>query len=528
MVLKTQFKQQPFLYLAIFLLLLIGFSLRLFHLEHFPMGVNQDELSNIYDGYSIAETGADRWGQKFPVILRGFGNWDYRPPMYAWLSALTIKAFGFSVASGRLVSAILGCGSLVLIYLVGKRMGGVIFAAFALLVATFSPWHILFSRIASEGTMLPPFFLISACYLWQRARAAAYKPITLALLGLCIGLGTNTYQAGKLLFFLFAVLCLVDLWRYRTRFFANAAIFGAFCLLGAAPQLIAFATMAGQFLSRANGTRETYSFSFDSFNTFFRALTGYISPDFLFFTFKSYNNLSIGRLLPIEFLPFYIGLILLRRSINKNQVITAGYFYCLLFMAVIPGVLTKDNPHALRGASLMVLAPFVTAAGILIIYRAINSRFLQKAFLTVAAILIVLNGVSYTKTYVRSEELRGQSMQVLLTKSIQKLATYQGKYTNIYIENGSNEPYIYVLTFCNIKPQDFQRANIKMEVGGWDKFEKMDKYYFLDKEAIAARVKAVPVESLILLNARTAAYQLVDSVQYLNEKMYFYAYHSNE
>jgi len=280
-------------------------------------------------------------------------------------------------------------------------------------------------------------------------------------------------------------------------------------------------------LSRANGTRETYSFSFDSFNTFFRALTSYISPDFLFFTFKSYNNLSIGRLLMVEFLPFYVGLILLYRAINKNQVINAGYFYGLLFMAVIPGVLTKDNPHALRGASLMVLAPFVTAAGIVIIYRTINSRFFQKAFLTIAAVLIVLNGVSFAKTYVRSEELRGQSMQVLLTKSIQKLATYKDKYQNIYIENGSNEPYIYVLTFCNIKPQDFQRAAIKVEAGGWDKFEKMDKYYFLDKEAIATRIKAVPVESLILLNARTTAYQLVDSVQYLDEKMYFYAHHNN-
>ena len=528
MALKTQIKQQTFLYLALFVLLLIGFSLRLCHLEYFPMGVNQDELSNIYDGYSIAETGADRWGQKFPVILRGFGNWDYRPPMYAWLSAITIQAFGFSVASGRLVSAILGCASLVLIYLVGKRLGGVIFALFALLVATFSPWHILFSRIASEGTMLPPFFLISACYLWQRARAASYKPITLALLGLCVGLGTNTYQAGKLLFFLFAVLCLVDLWRFRTKFFANATIFGAFCLLGAAPQIIAFATMAGQFLSRANGTRETYSFSFESFNTFFRALTSYISPEFLFFSFKSYNNLSIGRLLMVEFLPFYVGLIFLYKSISKKQVISAMYLYCLLFILVIPGVLTKDNPHALRGASLMVLAPFITAAGILIIYRAIHARFFRNAFLAIAALLIVLNGVSFAKTYVRSEELRGQSMQVLLTKAMQKLATYKSNYKNIYIETGSNEPYIYVLTFCNIKPQEFQRAAIKVKVAGWDEFEKLNNYYFLNKEAIATRIKAMPVESLILLNSRTANYQLTDSVQHLNEKMYFYAYRGNQ
>nr|GFC02941.1 hypothetical protein [Tanacetum cinerariifolium] len=131
-------------------------------------------------------------------------------------------------------------------------MGGIMLAAFALLLATFSPWHLLFSRIASEGTMLPPFFLISACYLWQRAREAAYKPGALALLGLCIGLGTNTYQAGKLLFFLFAAMCLVDLWQQRTRFFMNAAIFGACCLLGAVPQLMALFAAPDQFFARAN------------------------------------------------------------------------------------------------------------------------------------------------------------------------------------------------------------------------------------------------------------------------------------
>jgi 4-amino-4-deoxy-L-arabinose transferase-like glycosyltransferase len=522
--LKTRIKQQPIFYGGLLLLLLIGFGLRLFQLEQYPLGVNQDELSNIYDGYSIAETGADRWGQKFPVILRGFGSLDYRPPMYAWLSAITIQVFGFSVASGRLVSALLGCLSLVLIYAVAKRIGGAVFAGFALLAATFSPWHILFSRIASEGAMLPPFFLISACYLWQRARDASYKPGTLALLGLCIGLGTNTYQAGKVLFFLFAVMCLLDFWRWRTRFLTNAAIFGAFCLLGAVPQISALLTKPGQFFARANSAREEYCFSFDCFSTLFRNLTSYVSPDFLFFSFKTYNNLSIGRLLMVEFVPFYIGLFLLYKVISKKQVITAGYFYFLLLIAVIPAVLTKDNPHALRTASLVVLLPFLTAAGILIIYRAINSPILRNAFLAAAAGLIVWNGIVDIKHYVRSDDFRSRNMQALLAKATQRLATYKDRFNSIYIDNSSNEPYIYVLTFCNIKPQDFQRAAIKVGVDaqGWDSFEKMGKYSFLSKEEIANRVKTSPVKSLILLKTRTADYQVIDSVQHLDEKMYFY------
>lgn len=523
--LKVQIKQQPALYVALFIILLIGFGLRLFHLGQYPLGVNQDELSNIYDGYSIAETGADRWGQKFPVILKGFGELDYRPPMYAWLSAAVIKVFGLSVASGRVVSALLGCLSLVLIYLVAKRIGGAVFAFFALLLAAFSPWHILFSRIASEGTMLPPFFLISACYLWQRAKDASYKPISLALLGLCIGLGTNTYQAGKLVFFLFAIMCLVDLWRWRTRFLANAAIFSVCCLVGTIPQIIALVAAPEQFFSRANGTTEEYSWAFDSFNTFFRSLTSYINPEFLFFSFKGYNNLSMGRLLMVEFMPFYIGLFFIYRIVNKKQAITTGHFYFLLFIAVIPSVLTKENPHALRAASLIVLAPLITAAGIVVIYRYINSPAIKKGFLFLATSLIVWNGVYFVKIYARSEELRGQNMQVLLTKSTQKLAHYKDKFDFVYIEKGGNQPYIYVLTFCNIKPQDFQHITIERnDAKNWDSFRRMGKYFFLNKEEIAARVKEVPAPSLILLSSKTTEYPVVDSVQYLDSKMYFYIY----
>ena len=120
-------------------------------------------------------------------------------------------------------------------------------------------------------------------------------------------------------------------------------------------------------------------------------------------------------------------------------------------------------------------------------------------------------------------------MQALLTRSIQKLATYKDKYARIYIDNNSNEPYIYVLAFCDIKPQDFQRAAIKVGKNeqGWDSFEQLDKYYFVSAEEVASRIKAAPVESLILLKSRTNEYQVIDSVQHMNEKMYFYAYHGS-
>ena len=47
---------------AVIGLLAVGAFLRFYQLDQYPLGVHQDELSNIYDGYSLAQTGADRFG----------------------------------------------------------------------------------------------------------------------------------------------------------------------------------------------------------------------------------------------------------------------------------------------------------------------------------------------------------------------------------------------------------------------------------------------------------------------------------
>ncbi|RZK17177.1 MAG: hypothetical protein EOO56_18475 [Hymenobacter sp.] len=524
MQLQVKSKQVPIFYGVILIILVLGFGLRLLRLEQYPTGVNQDELSNIYDGYAIAETGADRWGLHFPVILRGFGRLDYRPPMYAWLSAATIQVFGFSVFAGRLVSAVLGCGSLVLGYLVARRLGGRLFAYFALLLAALSPWHIIFSRTASEGTMLPPFFLIGACYLWQRAKEADYKPLSLVLLGLCIGLGTNTYQAGKLLFFLFAGLVVVDIWVSRRQVYARAALFGAACLVGVIPQLIALATMPSQFFSRASGTTEKFSPTFSFFSSLLRKIYSYFSADFLFFDFENPNNLSISRLLTTECLAFYFGLFFLYKVLSKKQVLKPAYIYFLLFITVLPGALTPESPHALRAAGLVVLLPFITAAGIIFLYRHISRRWLQAVFLVVATFMIAWNALFFSKRYVRSEELRGTNMQVVLVEATKKLNTYKGRFEHFYIDNEGNEPYIYVLAFCEIKPQDFQKMHKKIRYAEWDDFKQMGPYYFVNRAAIAESLRNESAKSLILLREKNPHYQVIDSVRYLDEKMYFYSY----
>src|SRR3982751_6331206 len=105
---------------ALVALFAAGAWLRFYQLDQYPLGVHQDELSNIYDAYSLAETGADRFGTPHPLIVRAFGENDSRPAMYAWLAAIPIRIQGFSIAAGRVPAAVLGVASLVLLGLFAR------------------------------------------------------------------------------------------------------------------------------------------------------------------------------------------------------------------------------------------------------------------------------------------------------------------------------------------------------------------------------------------------------------------------
>jgi len=164
-------------------IIVVACALRFVALDRYPLPVHQDELSNIYDGYSIAQTGADRAGTRFPIIVRGMGPGDYRPAMYAYFAAATTGLFGFSTWAGRLPAALLGSLTVVLIFLAARSLFGKRGAVIALVLATFSPILIQYGRQAHEGACLPPFERsgvgssrrrpYAACARWCRVSATS-------------------------------------------------------------------------------------------------------------------------------------------------------------------------------------------------------------------------------------------------------------------------------------------------------------------------------------------------------------------
>lgn len=156
--------------------LLVAGLLRLTALERYPIPVNHDELSNIYDGWSIAQTGADRSGRRWPILCYGFGPSDNRPALFAWLCAGVSWWTGFSVWGCRAISGVVGTATVALVGLWGLRVLGCRGAMLAMVLLAVSPWHVAYSRLSLEGTAVPGLFCVAIILLVRRAAFSGMTP----------------------------------------------------------------------------------------------------------------------------------------------------------------------------------------------------------------------------------------------------------------------------------------------------------------------------------------------------------------
>ena len=135
---------------AIFFLALI---LRLYRLGQIPPSLNWDEASVGWNGFSLATTGSDEYGKRFPLSIRSFN--DYKPPIYTYTTIPIIALLGLSELSVRLPSALAGSVSVLLVYFLvrsllqlDKPVGSLKIPLITSLLLAVSPWHLQFSRIA--------------------------------------------------------------------------------------------------------------------------------------------------------------------------------------------------------------------------------------------------------------------------------------------------------------------------------------------------------------------------------------------
>ncbi len=154
---KISKKYIPWVILLIIFFLAV--SLRFWNLGKVPVSLTDDETRLVYNSYSIWITAKDINEVFLPVFFLNSG-YAFNPiPIY--LVSPIVGIFGLNIFTARLLFALTGALSILLVYLITEKLldnKGI--ALFSSLVLAFNPWHLQISRIAYEGEIALFFYLL--------------------------------------------------------------------------------------------------------------------------------------------------------------------------------------------------------------------------------------------------------------------------------------------------------------------------------------------------------------------------------
>jgi 4-amino-4-deoxy-L-arabinose transferase-like glycosyltransferase len=181
-----------------------------------PPGFHRDESDIAFNAATIAASGRDEHGARFPLYFSSMGDWKSAPYIYLLAGVFTIS--GPSEPAARALSAVLGLLAVALLGVLGFRLTrrpSIAVATAALAAAT--PWIFEVTRLVFEVALEP---LLIAALLVAVANARARPTWSLARsagIGLILASIAYTYAGGRVLAPLLAVALAVFATRQRWR-----------------------------------------------------------------------------------------------------------------------------------------------------------------------------------------------------------------------------------------------------------------------------------------------------------------------
>ncbi len=496
--------------LAIFLL---AFILRMYHLGTLPPSLTWDEVAWGYNGYSLGSDLKDEFGEFLPIqYLESFG--DFKPPVYAYLTAVSEKIIGLNEFSVRFPSALAGTLTVLLTYFLIKRIipdkknvrilqfeiNTSLLTAFILAI---SPWHILLSRAAFEANVAT-FFIVLGVYLFFVSVEG--KRIFLIFSVLSFILSAYTFNTARIVApVLLLALCVGN---YKTLLSRKKHVAMAFVIgfIISFPLLLFMKSPQAKLryqevnifsdigiIERVNQQHvnnnealwsrviqnRRLAYGAEYVRHYFDNLT----PSFLFIKGDGNPKFSIQDVGQMYFweIPFFIGGILLLFRKRSGSWWTIPIW---ILIGIAPAATARETPHALRIETIIPLFQFFTAYGMIYFLSYIQSAFKNKkiiAFVFVSMVLVITaNFIFFMHNYFfhYAREFSGE-WQYGYKEVVHFTESVKGNYQNIFFTEKMGRPYIYVLFYGKYDPKVFRKnAIIEREALGFVAVKKFDKYTF--------------------------------------------------
>ena len=168
-------------------ILAVAIWLRFPNLASIPPNVHGDEVSIGLDARAIMA------GDMPAVFAVG---WYDVPALSFTVHAATMRLFGDDLFGLRMASAIEGIGTIVLLYLLGRRLWGPRPALLAAALMAVAAWHIHFSRTGFHY-MQAPLATLLALYFLERGLQEE-RTLDWVLCGFALGFSIEVYYAARL------------------------------------------------------------------------------------------------------------------------------------------------------------------------------------------------------------------------------------------------------------------------------------------------------------------------------------------
>jgi len=475
--------------LLLFLIILLSFFLRIYRLDRLPL--YGDELTMVYDSYSILKTGRDQLGNFLPLTFRmGAG----RPAGYVYFSIPFVALFGPTVWGVRLLSFLSGLGLVILMYFLGKKLFNRQVGIIASFLTAISFWDISLSRVGFEAhfaLFLALLGIVSLLY-------AKNMPWPYLAFSLSWSLAIHTYPVYKLVLFLFLPTLVFYIWDnfksslkdQKIKLFIFIAIFLGFIavLLSAYETLIGVSD--GRFFSlnvfsQADlKERIIAEVALDRYLSdlpknigmfFYNRPLRYIlilaesylknfSTQFLFISGDGnprHNMFEFGQMYYVDFILILLALIALGGMIfekKKRKILVLLFLW--LFIAPLGSFLLLEQ-HALRNSFMLPPLILLSSLGFVFLLehrRNIFMRFFLASvvFAGLAQLLLGLNRLYFLSPNKNANFWSAQAMQAFYLAE-----TNKSKYRYVFLSKKiDNIEYAYQV-YGRIDPREVIKQNLR-------------------------------------------------------------------
>ncbi len=453
--------------ISLFLLLIFAFVLYFYKLDKVPSGFYIDEAMPGYSAYSILKTGKDEYKKPFPIYFRFYGS--YNPPLYTYLTALSVGLGGLTVFAVRAPAAFLGVLTVPIIFLLIKNLK-ITKSKYTPFITTLffliSPWHFFYSRIGYEISL--GFFLFCLgvlLFLLSLKRTILIIPTLLTF-----SLATYSSFSQKFIAPIFLIFAFI-IFRKKifekksfVYFIAGISLF----LLTQIPNLKlintpAFFPKSDLFFSetlvnKSLATTKILPYSIrlllSFIHEFSAKFTTYLSPRSLFFTPDPDPQRSIPEIsvfypwMVIFYLAGLLGLVTLKNKKAKKLLIL------LILITLIPASLTKDPFSTHRAIAFLLPLTLIFGMGIDKIARKLKLRQIALVLAIITPISLLLLWRSYFILLAKERAIYWNYGYEKLAEEIRKRPE-----SHFIIDTSRiKPPYAALAFFLKVNPKKFQES----------------------------------------------------------------------